>query len=155
MIKLLPLLLLLAACSIDPNIRRPGNVPDDMPGAVTKVWNADGWGTGAIIGTNLVATVAHVSDGDGPTWACGDEEATEVLRIPSVGHEEIVILRVDFDYEPEQIFLWNPGGEAYTSWTWQQGRVKLVRDNVIAGDSGSPVLDRDGKLVGHISACRL
>ncbi len=157
-LRLSPLLLVIVivGCVADPYGRRPCDVPDDTPGLVTKVWHGKPkcWGTAAVVGRHWVATVAHLSEGDPTGWMCGGKPAFEVARIPTGGFDQIVVLRVEHTYEKKDVFLWNPGGEAHTAWTWQQGCIDLLHEKVLNGDSGAPVLDREGRLTGHVSGCQ-
>ena len=98
----------------------------------------------------MVATVAHVVKG--PLTIAG-RKATVVRTIQTNGWEEIILLEVDWDWEAADIFDASTG-EGYVIWSYD--RAQSVRPSfVIKGDSGSPVLDRQGRLVGHVLAVQM
>lgn len=148
---LLPLALL-AGCSA--TSVRPDGADPNVPGLVTKIWTNDTWGTAAVVGKNLIATVEHIAPEGERNWSHKGKRARVVMRIKG-SREDIVILRVNVDYKPHEIFNLVPAaGAAATIWTFQQGVVRFVStstERTLPGDSGSPILTGDGKLIGHLT----
>jgi hypothetical protein len=131
----------------------PGSRPEDAgdtTGLWTSVQHRGHTGSGAVVGKNLIATVSHVVRNSSLVWVSGGLPAKEVERIATQGYEEIVILRVSYDFDDEHIFKLG-NGQPHEIWG-PRGRQPWSPSEVIPGDSGSPVLDKDGLLVGHVSA---
>ena len=130
---------------------RPIEAPPAITGAWVSVWYKTGKtayrGSGAPVGKHLVATVAHMVSS---TTFVGSVRAEEVFRIKT-NVEDIVFLRVNPSFDKEEIFDIKPGSYPREIWT-RRGSRPVRPSRVILGDSGSPVLDLEGNLVGHVSA---
>jgi len=154
--KLFALLLLSAcACVSSPGVRPPG-IEDNITGLVVKVQHGQVSGTGAVIGEHLVATVAHVTKDASTVWICGGKRSRQVMVIPTTGFEAIIVLETDDTWggwSEEEIFKIKAGGKPSEIWTLHD-KQPFKPSHVIPGDSGSPVLDQLGNLIGHVSACR-
>lgn len=141
-------------------------VPESAAGRAVAVVRKDAWwvgGRGAVIGPDLVLTVKHVlPDGvqayvstaaTGRGWI----DATIVGELPA-SPEAVLVLRVETDRSAlGQLLSFSgfSGQECYTigdgapeTIATARGDVRLLGGSLQPGDSGSPVVDRDGDLVG-------
>lgn len=114
-------------------------------GKIVRVTGGKYRGTGAVVGRNLVATVAHVGTG---TLRVEGYKARVVKEIRTKDYESLIILKVSTEWSDLDRFRisTNSPRTIYTR------RGKTRPSQVIRGDSGSPVVDRWGRLAGHVSA---
>jgi len=145
----------LSGCLSAPGYR-PELYSEGIPGVVVRIKmpHAKRQGTGAVVGPNLVATVDHVSEFDYLT--IHGRRARVIRTIPTTnGWEPITLLECDWGWDDEQQFRLDANGEddGYVTWT-VRGPQSVQPSFVIPGDSGSPVMDAEGNLVGHVSAVR-
>lgn len=138
------------------NLNMPFHADTRVTGKVVRILAGNWWGTGAVIGKRLIITVDH-----------------------AIGQQEIVIIDVDDELvagkvvgriraEPEslvliQLFDSHPGFEdghfqmtrAYPHpyiVVTQKGVFGWNPGVVVPGDSGSPVLNKYGEIIGLVSA---
>lgn len=114
-------------------------------GKVVKVESRTHRGTGAVIGRNLVATVAHVGTG---TFRVEGYRARVVREIKTEDYESIIILKVSTEWSKLDYFRFSTD----TPRVIYTRRGKTRPSQIIRGDSGSPVVDKWGRLTGHVSA---
>jgi len=154
MVRYLLIGLLALGCAFPPPGRRPATHSEGIPGVVVRI-NGPGtkFGTGAVVGPHTVATVEHVAVMS--RLSIQGKTARRVRTIQAEGWETIVLLEVDWEWPEESIFKFPPqhhgARHGYVIWNQREAQ-GLVPSFVRPGDSGSPVLDRRGALVGHISA---
>ena len=121
-------------------------------GRVVPISVGDWRGTGAVVGADLVVTVAHVIKHKGTIWA-GDGRAEVIKRFPDPRtNDDIVLLRVRwlFDCPPEEWFKVRKG---HPWWVHTlKGSHSYYVSEIIPGDSGSATVDEPGWLVGSVSA---
>lgn len=112
---------------------------------------------GAIIGSDLIVTLGHCIEAntlyvrDGVVW----REATVIQRYDGI-RDSVIVLRVDGVNWPESSwFVLNPDGAPALTLSFHNG--VQVWDNAVSypGDSGSPVVDSTGRLVGLIWGSRV
>ncbi len=131
------LALALAACSGVRSIHPKGEV--------VQIRQSRGLASAAVIGPTTLLTVAHAVDRHGEIRALG--KTARVTGVIRGNPEDLVVLEVDSaDYESSFVLGGSAPVVAHTL-----RRSFLVKDwTPIPGDSGSPVVDREGRLVGLV-----
>jgi len=138
---------------------RPTTHSEDIPGSVVRIDGAaGGHGSGGVVGQHTVATVEHVIGKLKQPLTIQGKPVTVVRRIETGDWEQIVLLEVDWDWPQESAFAYPPQstgpGSGYVIWNLR-GAQGLTPSFALPGDSGSPILDREGRLVGHVSAVNM
>lgn len=115
-------------------------------------------GTGAVISSREVMTIYHTVD-SGPPYAGGRPARIVAIDGGSHSSDPIVILEVDIDFFSEdddwdddsdrQQFHPFPKGIGNQVVT-RHGSYGVKENRTVPGDSGSPVIDLDGRLVGIV-----
>jgi len=123
-------------------------------GAAVRVRDTDGSHcNAAVIGKNLIVALGHCID-DGKTLYVRYRSSwykAEAIQTYQGEHDTIIVLRVEsIEWEPESWFALNPGGTPHLALTHHSGRMYWHRALSYPGDSGSPVIDEQGRLVGLI-----
>lgn len=123
-------------------------------GAVVRVKNSNGAScNAAVIGKNLIVSVGHCLSTDSVLFVFYRQKwhkATLVQKYEG-DHDTIVVMCVPtVDWSMESWFALNPTGMPHLAITRHSGRVYWNSALSYPGDSGSPVIDRHGRLVGLI-----
>jgi S1-C subfamily serine protease len=106
----------------------------------------------AVIGKDIVVTLGHCIEDDtlyikhDGRWYTGT-----VIQRYKGRRDTIIVLRVEGAAWPEfEWFMLNPGGFPETTITKHTGKQRWFDAVSYPGDSGSPVLDEHGRLVGLV-----
>lgn len=124
-------------------------------GRVVRVHVHGAYGTGSVVGSDLVLTVDHVSPIGETVWVCNGDLATVVSRFAGApgSYEGLVVLRVTGNGVPypERDHFDVRSGEPYTVITLD-GPHQFEDSQVVPGHSGSPIVDKLGYQVACVSA---
>lgn len=141
-------LLLFAGCA-SADSYRPSNLgTTGLAVSVTRGWVN---GTGAVVGSRTVITSAHVVVNVSGTIRVNGRRATLSHTVPST-HDRIAILELatgEKGFKPIEIFQIVPNRIPYQVWTLR-GEHRFEDSKIVGGDSGSPVLDYSGYLMGVV-----
>ena len=106
------------------------------------------YATGVVVGFRYVATVEHVVDGRQQMTVNG--RAAKVHKVIQATPENIVILYTEEEvFQEQDIFRVTPGANPYEVLTLR-GLQLFSPSQIIDGDSGSALLNRQGELVGLV-----
>jgi len=108
---------------------------------------------GAIISDKHVVTLGHCIKLDHLMFVEHGEHKSKanIVKIIAGEHDTIVLLEIEKPWwSMKDMFILNPGGEPYFTYTKHSGNVLWEGAKSLPGDSGSPVVDDEGRLVGLI-----
>lgn len=116
----------------------------------------DGYiGTGAVVGDDLVLTVKHVARDGRLAWVCGGRPAKVVASWEANGWnviEEITLLKIlGSPFDREDVFEIQPSGSSALSVWTLDGKQPVSPSQILPGQSGSPAVDKDGRIVSLVS----
>lgn len=141
-----------------------------------KIENGDGHGSGVVIGPRLVLTAKHVADEDGLVARTRDGDKLPLTKVWESDTQDLAIMQTAQDFpasvpvatltcdlpkvgDPVTV-IGNPLGAEFVfgfghiaSTVSPKDDTTVVMDlNVLPGDSGGPVLDAKGHVVGVVVA---